>query len=146
MIFMVLPDHPNTQVANQQERTNSILLLLYHLESQFHLDLIFLNHLNVLIHLQAIKRIILELQWNLAFILLKPLNLLSKRIQYMEIGHRPKSNNRLGLNKISYKRYLGKDTRNNQILSHRNLQILDLKIKIFETTQKGTASTGTLGN
>ena len=46
-------------------------------------------------------------------------------------NNRPKSNNRLGQNKISYERYLGKDTRNNRILFHHNLQILDLKIEIF---------------
>ena len=51
MIYIINLDHPNKQVANQQERINRILLLLFHLDLQSHLDLTFLNHLNIPIHL-----------------------------------------------------------------------------------------------
>ena len=80
MICMVHQDHPNKQAADQQEGNNRIPLLLYHLKFPFHLDLIFLNHLNILIHLQAIKRTTLQLLWNLVFILSEPLNQLFKKI------------------------------------------------------------------
>ena len=128
---MVHKDYRNKQEANWQERNNKVLLLLYHLDLQSHLDLISLNHLNVLIHLWAIKRIILELQWNLEFVLSEPLNQLSKKTWYMGIRHWPKSNNTYGQNMILYERYLGKDIRNSWILYHCNLQIQDLKIEIF---------------